>query len=471
MNSLPAPNLLDAARRRLYLFLKIASICVLIGLLHIPLAMTSGVLRERQSYQAAATETIASTWGREQCLLGPVLAVPYDYNVKVFRSKTVDARVVQVADVEVASATAYFLPEELTVNGTVAPEVRRRGIYEAVVYHASAQLSGRWRPDFAAAGIEADRVHWEKARVHLGVSDVHGIRAVGALQVGGNEATFEPSDSSSASALPLVAKLRGLTGGDALEFAVTVETQGSSRITVAPTGKATTVTLASAWPDPSFDGAALPVERSVSPAGFQARWQSSHLSRGFPQHWTDRQVNTDELTARIKTASFGVTFARPIDGYGMTHRAQKYGTLFFVLTFTVFFLFEVIAQLRIHWLQYALVGAALCLFFLAFLALSEFWPTGAAYATAAAACTLMISLYTHTFLRAGRRTLVVLGGLVATYAYLYFVLQSQDYALLAGTAALFVALGLVMFFTRRIDWGTVGAADAAHSSAATPEGR
>jgi inner membrane protein len=97
-------------------------------------------------------------------------------------------------------------------------------------------------------------------------------------------------------------------------------------------------------------------------------------------------------------------------------------------------------------------GAALCLFFLGFLALSEFLATGVAYALAAAACTALISFYSLSVLKSGRRTSVIVGGLAATYGYLYFVLKSQDYALLAGTAALFAALAIVMFFTRGIDW-------------------
>jgi inner membrane protein len=158
---------------------------------------------------------------------------------------------------------------------------------------------------------------------------------------------------------------------------------------------------------------------------------------------------------KIDAACFGVTFAQPVDGYRLTERAEKYGLLFFVLVFAVFFVFEVTAALRIHPLQYALVGAALCLFFLGFLALSELMATGPAYGVAAAACTALVSLYAWSFLRTGRRTLVIGGGLSATYGYLYFVLQSQDYALVAGTVALFALLALVMFCTRRINWYTL----------------
>jgi inner membrane protein len=456
--NLEPPILPDPARRRLYVFLKIASICVLVGLLHIPLAMTHGVLVERRTYQAEATAAIASTWGGEQRLVGPILAVPYEYETKVLQPRAVDGKVVQSAGVQTVSATAYFLPEVLAVNGKAVPELRRRGIYAVPVYNASLRFTGGFRPDFAAAGIEATRIDWQKARVYFGLTDVRGIRSIGPITLGAGEAAFEPSDGSAGAMLPLVAKVR-LNPGEAPDFAFSLEAQGSRRLAFAPIGKATTVGLESAWPDPSFDGGALPIERRVAAEGFTARWQSSHLSRGFPQHWSDRQANAEELANKIEQASFGVRFAQPVDGYSTTERAQKYGTLFFVLTFTVFFLFEATASVRIHWLQYAIVGAALCLFFLGFLALSEFWPTVVAYAVAAAACTLMITLYSHTFLRTGRRTLLIFGGLGVTYAYLYFVLRSQDYALIAGTVALFLALGLVMYCTRRIDWAALDLSD------------
>ncbi|MEJ1972583.1 MAG: inner membrane CreD family protein [Lacunisphaera sp.] len=53
-----------AGSRRLAVFLKIVSICLLIPFLLIPLGMTNGVLRERQGYQAQATAEIAGIWGR-----------------------------------------------------------------------------------------------------------------------------------------------------------------------------------------------------------------------------------------------------------------------------------------------------------------------------------------------------------------------------------------------------------------------
>jgi len=378
--------------------------------------------------------------------------VPYAYKTQVVKSKVVNGRAVQVEETELTSATAYFLPEILAVSGAVEPEVRHRGIYDAVVYSTKLRLTGNFQPDFAAAGIEADRIDWEKAQVSFGVSDLHGVRSVGPIQLNGGKTHAFESAEGSGELMALEARVGELGAGGKFEFAMEVALQGSDRLEIAPVGKVTTVAIESPWADPSFIGAYLPVTRIVSPAGFKAEWETSHFSRGFPASWTDRMIKSDEMRGKIAQAGFGVRFAQPVNGYGMAERAQKYGVLFFVLVFAVFFLFEITAGVRIHPLQYAMVGAALCLFFLGFLALTEFWPMGRAYGVAAFACTLLVSAYAWSFLRTGRRTLVIGGGLGATYGYLYFVLKSQDYALVAGTAALFAALALVMFCTRKLNW-------------------
>jgi inner membrane protein len=452
--SQPVPPVIETpARRRLAVVVKLAGIAGLILLLHIPLVLTNGVLLERQGYQRQTVAEIAGIWGGQQVVTGPVLAVPYAYKTQVIRSKVVAGKAVQVEETDLAAATAYFLPETLRVDGSVEPEVRHRGIYDAVVYSTTLRLAGHFQPDLAATGIEAERIDWPRARVLFGVSDLRGVRSVSPLQLaGGKPSPFESADSTAGEFLPLVAKTEEVVAGARLEFAFEAALQGSERLQIAPVGKVTAVALDSAWADPSFCGAYLPVRRSVAATGFKAGWETSHFSRGFPQSWTSRLTSHQEMTQKIVAASFGVTFAQPVDGYRLAERAQKYGLLFFVLVFAVFFLFEITAALRIHPLQYAMVGVALCLFFLGFLALSEFMATGLAYGVAAAACALLVSGYAWSFLRTGRRTLVVFGGLSATYGYLYFVLKSQDYALLAGTVALFAVLALVMFCTRRINW-------------------
>jgi len=140
------------------------------------------------------------------------------------------------------------------------------------------------------------------------------------------------------------------------------------------------------------------------------------------------------------------------EGYRMVERSLKHSALVLTLVFAAFFLFETLAGLRLHAVHYGLVGAALCLFYLALLALGEVLPPGAAYVGAAVASSSLIVCYSisilHSYVRAGS----IAALLAAEHSVLYVVLRMEDYALLAGTAALFGALAGVMFFTRNVDW-------------------
>jgi inner membrane protein involved in colicin E2 resistance len=224
---------------------------------------------------------------------------------------------------------------------------------------------------------------------------------------------------------------------------------GNRSLRFAPVGVTNDVQVSSAWPDPSFQGAFLPSRRDVRADGFTARWQVSYYGRSYPQQWTDRSPVTPAL---INASLFGVDLVPAMDSYRFVERSIKYGVLVIALVFTAFFLFEVLAAARIHPFQYTLVGAALCLFYLALLALSEVLAFGAAYWIGAAAATLMIALYCVKALRSSRRAGVAAAGLGAVFGFLYVILRLQDLSLLVGTAGLFVVLAIVMYVTRNIDW-------------------
>ena len=146
------------------------------------------------------------------------------------------------------------------------------------------------------------------------------------------------------------------------------------------------------------------------------------------------------------------------EGYRMVERALKHGVLVLTLVFAAFFLFEVLVGLRLHLVHYGMVGAALCLFYLALLALGEVLRPGPAYVGAAVASSLLIVGYSAAILQSWPRAVVIAALLTAEHSVLFVVLRMEDYALLAGTGALFVALGAIMFCTRKVNWAA-GAGD------------
>ncbi len=226
---------------------------------------------------------------------------------------------------------------------------------------------------------------------------------------------------------------------------------GSAGIFFAPFGRETTVKLSSAWPDPSFQGAWLPGERSVNPEGFSAEWKIPFLGRSYSQSWD----STLDPASAIQSSLFGVRLISPVDQYRMAERSAKYAALFLLLTFGSLWLFEVLAKIRIHSLQYLLVGAAMCLFYLLELSLSEHIGFLAAYLLAVLSVLALVFGYCAAVLGGVARAAIITGVLAALYAYLYILLMNQDYALLAGSLGLLVILAVVMYLTRKVDWYSI----------------
>ncbi|MBL7782781.1 MAG: inner membrane CreD family protein, partial [Saprospiraceae bacterium] len=200
----------------------------------------------------------------------------------------------------------------------------------------------------------------------------------------------------------------------------------------------------SPWADPSFTGAFLPDEKTISAAGFDASWKVLNLNRNYPQQW-----NSDQ-TISIEESTFGVEFILPVDNYQKSTRSVKYAILFIGLTFLTVFFVEMRQARPVHPFQYALIGLALVIFYTLLVAISEQVPFNAAYLIAALMTIGLTGLYAKALFESGRMALLVSGALTILYGFLFVVLQQQDYALLIGSLGLFVILGVVMYFSRRI---------------------
>ena len=433
--------------------LKMASLALLTLLLMIPLGLVDGVLNERMHRRNNATIEMASSWGGAQTVVGPVLTVPYKYRHMVRRETMVNGRLEWVEVEQTDVADAHFLPSSLRVEGTLDPSVLHRGIYEAVVYRGGLNVSGSFEaPVFAAWGVSPEDILWDSAYVSLSITDLRGAQEELLLTWGEKTLPLVPGTGLPGFTSGVRAVLAGVPRpGEKTDFSIKFSLNGSDGIRFAPLGARNEVNLTSPWPDPSFQGANLPIERDVSADGFKARWQASYYGRSYPQQWSSRDASAF-AQADVLRSSFGVDLIAVVDSYRHVERAIKYGVLFIVMVFAAFFLFELLAGLQIHSFQYTLVGAALCLFYLALLSLSEFLSFSVAYAAGATASTVMIALYCARILRSGKRASIVAAELGLIYGILFVILRLQDYSLLFGTAGLFATLGIVMFATRNIDW-------------------
>jgi inner membrane protein len=228
------------------------------------------------------------------------------------------------------------------------------------------------------------------------------------------------------------------------EFGFPLDLQGMSTLAVSPSGNHTEMSLKSSWPHPSFGGSFLPRSRTVDEKGFSAQWLVTDLARNSGIQTGSGQPATPE--------TFSVDFIDPVDVYLLSERAVKYGVMFVVLVFTAFFMFEVLKNLRIHPMQYLLVGLAMAMFFLLIISMSEHIPFIAAYGISGACCVALIGTYLAGVLKNKKPAIAFSGGVALLYSVLYGVLKSEDNALLMGSLVMFSALAAVMLLTRSMDW-------------------
>jgi inner membrane protein len=362
-----------------------------------------------------------------------------------------------------STAQAYFLPESLEITVQAAPEKRRRGIFEVTLYTAEVHLEGSFRPPELAAhaGVRPQDVLWGEAQLAVELPALRGLTEQVALTwtAGGRaeEVRFQAGTAPlglfgpSAEGGGIRAPLPAVRAGG--RFALDLFLKGGRSLGFLPLGEDTRVRMSSPWPAPRFSGAFLPAARSVGEDGFEAEWHVISLGRGYPQAWGAGEVDPVVVAA----SRFGVDLMVPADAYRKVLRSVKYGILFVLLPFLVFFLFEAFSGRRVHALQYLLVGFAECLFYLLLLSVSEHLGFGLTYLLAALATVALVSFYAGFVLGDHRRGLLLAPVLGASYAFLYAALQSEDYALLIGSLGLFVILAGVMVLTRRVDWYRPGA--------------
>lgn len=412
------------------------------GLL-VPLMMIYGLVSERAGRRSEAAAEISSQWGGAQTIVGPVLSVGFNATVTDNDGKT-----------RTFIDRACFLPTVLRVEAEAAPEVRRRGLFEVIVYRAKLKVTGRFAPiDFSQWRVEPGDVLRTTAMLSIGVADPRGIAGPISLTWDGKDGRFVPGSPELGIGLP------GISAGVPLPdtardlwFTLSLDANGTRELRFVPAGNETTVHLASSWPHPSFIGAPLPKERQVTAAGFKASWNVPYYGRSYAPSWSVSSTNREQLKNAIADSTFGVLLIRPVDIYQQSDRALKYAALFILMTFVVAFLWEIISGVLVHPVQYLSVGCALCVFYLLLLALSEHIGFDRAYIVGAAADIALIAWYWNWVTRGGWHGVlmgVILSGL---YGYLYLLLRLEDYALVAGAVGLFVMLALVMFLTRRIDW-------------------
>lgn len=406
-------------------------------ILLIPGIMIQDLIRERQDRSVETIEKINAKWSNAQTICGPVLTIPYTTTHVDVNNKTVFQQ-----------HTISITPENLNIDTQLFPEERYYGIYKTILYKSEIDLSGNF-DKINYQKTDNSTIHWDQAYLTIGVSDLRGITENISFTLDNKQYPVEAAGNyDRLMGKILVVSLNNadtLLTGQPLNFNCKIKLNGSSNINFIPIGKTSKVHVAGTWKSPGFIGNFSP-EHTITENGFDANWSVLRFNRSIPETWIDNQVETFE------DASFGVNLIDPVNHYQQNMRSAKYAFMFIALTFVVFFFVEILTKKRIHPIQYLLVGIALILFYSLLLSISEQINFGIAYLIASIATIGLITVYTHSIFKNKMQT----GGLAAMlcmlYIFLYVVLQLEDIALLIGSVGLFIILGIIMFFSRKINW-------------------
>ncbi len=429
------------------------AIGVLALLMFIPLSMVGGTVDERRYLYESVQQEIASIWGRPQVVEGPALVVPYveKYTTTETAKDEETGKITTTSKVGYTHRTAVVLPRSLNVDVELREKVRHRGIYDALVYTAGVRLRGEIpHPDFGALSRHLHRVDWKKAYLVLSLSDTRAINEASKLIWNERPLSLAPGTrSTDLFGTGFHAPLGASDTYESYTFDLSLSINGSRGIRFAPFGEDTQVTMTSSWPHPSFQGSGLPTSYETRDDGFDATWSIPHLARNYPQLFRLAERDDFDLSEYL----VGVDLFEPVFLYSKINRAVKYGLLFVGLTFLVFLIFELISQARLHFVQYGLIGIALCLFYLILLSLAEHIDFLRAYAVASAVNIGMITLYAGAALKSWKRAGIIFVLLSTLYTLLFSLLHMEDYALLMGTALLVAVVGVLMVLTRGLRVG------------------
>lgn len=421
------------------LFIKLAILAVVTGLLCIVLARIGGLVDERQARQQEAQQSVVQSQAGPQTLLGPLLL----RHCKETWTPNKDGA-------QTRHFTALLPPSHLQVGGRVSPDPRYRGLFKINSYATKLSIAARW-DDFERLNPPAENaggsVECGDVVAMFSTSDARGLRDV-QLKRDGRALNVKPGTTNTVHPAGLHAVIAMPRSGETLELSLAVEVVGTQRLAVVPAAGSTAVSLQSSWQHPSFGGRFLPSEREVGENGFSARWQVSELASS---------ASADVAAGKPELETLAVDLIDPVNPYVMSDRAIKYGLMFIALTFVTVGLTELLTGRRVHPVQYLLVGLALSLFFLLLLSLSEHLPFLAAYLIAAGAAAAVLTQYAAAMLGGWRRGLAFGGGIALLYGALYVLLSREQTALVIGAVLLFAVLAAVMTLTRKLDWYRLGA--------------
>lgn len=404
----------------------------------IPTGLIIALIMDRTSYRDIALEDISSKWGKKQNIGNIILYIPYvNQNAKKNNESGINTGIEYLR----------ILPEQLDITAQIDPEIRKRGIFNFIFYNGGFKISGKFKSiDYNKYKINPADLKPDQAFVQMEITDLIGLKD--SIRFNWNRLpvnfdsgliTYSEMKSGVNSRVPF--------NNSDTPFEINIDLRGCEELKFYPNGRISTSKLYTSWQEISYSGAFLPGKKEIGKDRSYSEWKVLDLNRKYPQVFSnpmDSQIMTDAL--------YGLKFMQTDNVYKESTRAVKYEIMFVLLTFIMIFMMEILYKKRLHPFQYILIGFALVIFYLLLLSLSEQIGFNFAYLISAVSIITMISVYCKKALQSGKFAVISSIMLTILYGFLFILLKNQDYSLLLGSIGILLILGLIMFFTRNIDW-------------------
>lgn len=411
-----------------------------------PTFLIEMLVQERKERQQEVSTEVGLKWGLPQTLHGFVLAVEYSSETKNSEGKTVTTR-----------KTEIFQPVQHRLSANMPVQLRKRSIYQVPLYEVTNSVTDRFNISPLQNANIPPGATIAKAMLCLPVTDRNGANKEITAVVNGSTVKLNTETSLAGYPEPLLAgaiDIAALSATNELTVTADYSLKGSGSLYFFPNGKQNHIELRSPWKHPSFQGYEVPDSNQVSNNGFFAVWeprQQTGTAMAPQSPAPESSAGELRLPAGKPGNTFGVAVLQPGDSYAKTMRTIKYAVLVIVLSFSVFFITELVKRIPVHALQYILVGAALVIFYTLLLSISEYLSYNPAYIIAALATVLLIGFYTAGVYRSRQLGLAFTLFMGLLYAFIFVLVQLQDSALLIGSIGLFFVVAAGMYLTRKIN--------------------
>jgi len=419
---------------------KIALIFVIILLFLIPVSLIERLIQDRKDYEREAVSSITRPLGGMPEIQGMLVSIPYRECVEIIND---DGK----KSIETRTKYLYFAPNFYSLDVDVDTYYLNRGIFKVPVFNACLNVVAEFNNfDVSHFNISEQDVLRSEAFLMIGLSSTKNLTQTPELKIGENTLSMSPVkyDDVSPFDSAVYYNLPKNCLNESLKLAGKINIQGGKNIKIQPIAENNLIKMNSNWSSPSFSGGWLPTEREINADGFSASWKIVGLSTVFPKSW--------KSDSRYRGELIEVSFIVPVDSYQKTTRSIKYALLFLIIPFLGILVCEIFSAIKIHPVQYCLIGVADVVFYLLLLSLSEHISFNLSYFISAACVDIAALFYASSIFKKVKFGILLSLVQLISYIFLFGTLQAEDYALLIGSIGIFIVVILLMYITRNVDW-------------------